>query len=292
MQETTKTASIKKRDPALLVRGVTKVASLPTIFIKLDEAINSPRTTNKDLAKIINEDTAMAARLLRIANSALYNFPAKIDTVTHAITVIGTNQLRDLVLACSVIRMFGNVPEDLVSMESFWRHSIACGIAARALAALRREANVERYFVAGLLHDIGRLIIFMEITEDMSAVIAERARRTELLFKLEHELLGFDHAKLGGLLLKAWQLPERLEEAVTYHHHPQRAKKFPVEAALIHVADIIANALRLGSSGEIYVPPINQPSWESLGLAAGSIAAVTEQLEVQYNDAVTFIMGD
>lgn len=292
MPEPTRQNTITKRDPALIVRGLTKVASLPTIFVKLDEAINSPRSTNKDLARIISEDTAMAARLLRIANSAMYNFPANIDTVSHAITVIGINQLRDLVLACSVIRMFDNLPKTLVSMESFWRHSIGCGIAARVLAGLRREANVERYFVTGLLHDIGRLIMFTELLNEYPVVFAERENSSELLFKVEQKLLDFDHAKLGGLLLQAWQLPERLAEAVACHHAPSKAKKFPIEAAVIHVADVIANALRLGSSGEKYVPPVNEQAWETTALPSTAIAAVVEQLEVQYNDAITFILGN
>lgn len=292
MLELTKRPAVADRDPALIVRGLTKVASLPMIFVKLDEAINSPRSTNKDLARIISEDSAMAARLLRIANSAMYNFPARVDTVSHAITVIGINQLRDLVLACSVIRMFDNLPESAVSMDSFWRHSVACGIAARVLAGLRREPNIERYFVTGLLHDIGRLIMFTELTREYPRVMAEREASSELLFKIEQNLLGFDHAKLGGLLLQAWQLPERLAEAVACHHAPSKAKKFPVEAAVIHVADVIANALRLGSSGEKFVPPIAEQAWEITGLPTSAISSVVEQLELQYNDAVTFILGN
>lgn len=291
MPENSSHPTLVKRDPAAIVRGLTKVASLPTIFVKLDETINSPRSTNKDLARVISEDTAMAARLLRIANSAMYNFPARVDTVSHAITVIGINQLRDLVLACSVIRMFDNLSESLVSMESFWRHSIGCGIAARVLAGLRREANIERYFVTGLLHDIGRLIMFTELTREYPIVMAEREKNPALLYKIEQEMLGFDHAKLGGLLLQAWQLPERLAEAVAFHHAPTKAKKFPTEAAVIHVADVIANALRLGSSGEKYVPPINEQAWETTTLPATAVATIVEQLEVQYNDAVTFILN-
>lgn len=292
MQETNPKPNVAKRDPALIVRSVTKVASLPTVFVKLDEAINSPRSTNKDLAKIISDDTALAARLLRIANSALYNFPQKIDTVTHAITVIGISQLRDLVLACSVIKMFKDVPETLLSMESFWRHSMACGIAARAIAAARREANVERFFVAGLLHDIGRLILLMEMSAEMTKVFSTRDQTPDLLYKIENELLGFDHAKLGGLLLKAWQLPERLEEAVTFHHHPHRARKFPVDAAVIHLADIVANSFQLGTSGERFVPPVNDEAWKAIDRAPDIMVTVVDQLMVQYNDAVQFILGD
>lgn len=291
MQEALKKPLVNK-DPETLVRSITKVASLPTIYTKLDEAIHDPRKSNKDFSRIISEDTAMSARLLRIANSALYNFPSKIETVTHAITVMGTNQLRDLVLASSVINFFKNVPEELVSMESFWRHSIACGVTARIIATLRRETNVERYFVAGLLHDIGRLIMYMEFPAAMSEVFQFCSDNEVLMHKAEKDLISFDHARLGGLLLKAWQLPDRLEEAVAYHHAPQNAKRFPVEAAVIHVSDIVANALQLGSSGEKRVPPISEKAWEQIDLPSSALASVIDQMEMQFADAVNFITSD
>lgn len=283
---------LKQRDPELLVRSITKVASLPSIFTRLNDAINEHNTTNKDFANIINEDTAIAARLLRITNSALYNFPSKVETITHAITIIGTNQLRDLVLASSVIAMFKDVSEDVISMESFWRHSIACGIAARAIASLRREANIERFFVAGLLHDIGRLVLFMELPEYMDVVLQQRDAEGDMLYKHEREVIGFDHAQLGGLLLKAWQLPARLIEGVALHHAPMRAVQFPVEAAVVHAADVLANAMQLGSSGEKFVPAINPKAWEIIDIPTDSIESIFERTAQQYTDAVKFILGD
>ncbi|VAW84820.1 hypothetical protein MNBD_GAMMA16-2314 [hydrothermal vent metagenome] len=280
-----------KRDPGRVIRGITKVASLPTIFVKLDEAMGNPRSTNKNYAAIINEDTAMTARLLRIANSALYNFPAKIETISHAITIIGTQQLRDLVLACSVIKMFENIPEEEVSMELFWRHSIAVGVTARILAGMRRENNVERFLIAGLLHDIGRLILFTEMTKQMQYVVKEAQETQQILFKVEKEVLGFDHAKLGGLLLKTWQLPDRLIDAVQYHHAPMRSKTYPIEASTIHLADIIVNALQLGTAGEHLVPPLNNNAWKQLNLEEDVLFTLKERLFIQYNDAVNFILS-
>jgi len=290
MQQTAE--HFKKRTPESIIRGITKVSSLPTIFVKLDEAMENPRSTNKDYAVIINEDTAMAVRLLRIANSALYNFPAKIETVSHAITIIGSKQLRDLLLACSVIKMFDDIPEEFVSMELFWRHSIAVGVTARILAGMRRENNVERFFVAGLLHDIGRLILFTETTKQMQHIVKETKERQQLLFKIEKELMGFDHAKLGGLLLKTWKLPNRLIDAVQYHHAPMNSKTHPVEASIVHLADIIVNALQLGTTGEHLVPPLNDQAWGLLNLEKDTLATVVEHLLVQYNDAVQFILSD
>lgn len=290
MDEVLTRQTSRQRDPAMLVRGITKVASLPTIYTKLNEAVADPRKNNKDFTKIISEDTAMAARLLRIANSALYSFPSKVETVTHAITIIGTNQLRDLVLACSVMNLFKNVPEEFCTMESFWRHSIACGVCARILAGLRREQNIERFFVAGLFHDIGRLVMFMEISDQMAAAFNHQKNNHCMLYQAEREISGFDHATLGGLLMKAWQLPPRLEEAIAFHHTPSKAKKFPQDAAMLHIADILANALRFGSSGESYVPPLDSDAWTQIDLPVAAIGTIMDQVHLQYDDAVKFIL--
>ncbi|NOY62835.1 MAG: HDOD domain-containing protein [Gammaproteobacteria bacterium] len=280
-----------KRDPLALVKRTLKVASLPTAFIKVDEAINNPRSSNKHLANIINEDAAIAAKLLRIANSGFYSFPAKIETVTHAITIIGTQQLRDLVLACSVVEMFKNIPEQLVNMESFWRHSIATAVTARILANYRRDNNVERFFVAGLLHDIGRLVIFAERAEEAGAALNKAATSHQLLYRVEYELFGFNHATLGGMLLKEWNLPPILVETVKYHHHPSRAKQFPIEASLVQLADLIANATKKGSSGEQLAPQLDAEAWAQTGLTASILPPTLDQLDRQYADAVNFVLG-
>ena len=279
-------------DPKVLIQGITKVASLPTVYLKLEEAIRKPGVTNRDLTQIINEDVAMAARLLRIANSAFYNFPSKVDTVAQALAIIGINQLQDLVLACSMVSMFKNVPEELVTMESFWKHSIACGVTARVLADLRRENNIERFFLAGLLHDIGRLVFYMLRAKDMAKVLQDAETRKHLLSHSEKEHFGFSHAKLGGMLLKAWKLPSPLVASTAYHHTPLRAKQYTLDASIIHISDIIANSLALGSTGEKRAPPINEEAWDMIGLPNTVIDKVIDKLQVQYNVTVKFILPD
>ena len=280
-----------KTDPLSLVKGMTKVASLPTIYTKVEEALANPKTSNKYLADILSEDTALTARLLRLANSAFFNFPSKVDTVTQTIIVIGTRQLREVVLASSVVSAFKNIPSELIDMESFWRHSIACGVTARIIATLRRDANVETAFVAGLLHDIGRLILFMQKAAEMSELITSCQESNTLLFKGEMELFDFDHALLGGLLLKEWKLPDRLVETTTYHHAPYKSKEYQLETATIHIADIIANSMVEGSSGERFVPPLNDKAWGSLNLDPKNISLIVEEMERQYSVAVDFVLG-
>lgn len=274
-----------------IIKSTTQVASLPTIYVKIDEALSSASCTNTYLVDILSEDTALSARLLRLANSAMFNFPSKIDSISQAITIIGTQQLRALVLASSVMKLFKDIPEDLINMEMFWKHSIACGVCARIFASLRRAANVEYYFLAGLLHDIGRLIMFKEVPNEISSAMKQAKETKQLLFKVEKEILGFDHAKLGAMLLKDWKLPPQLVESTAYHHNPNRSADYQDEVAIVHVADIIANVTQLGSSGEHLVPTLDTQAWDRIGLPDATINVVLDELQKQYNIAVDFVLG-
>jgi putative nucleotidyltransferase with HDIG domain len=280
------------RNASDLLKGVVSVASLPSVYLRLSAVVSDPRSSAADVGRVIADDPGLTARLLRLVNSAMYGFPSKIETVSHAISIVGTAQLQDLALATSVIRLFAHMPPSLVTMESFWRHSVACGVMARTLATRRREPNVERYFVAGLLHDIGRPILFMQAPGESRDAALRSQETGEPLYRSEYALLGFDHSHVGQALLELWKLPPSLREAVAHHHHPERSQRFPVEAALVHVADLMANALRLGSSGEQGIPPLSPPAWELVGLSAEVLPDVLEESERHYEAAVQVIALD
>ena len=272
-----------------LVNGALEVPSLPMIFTRIDESVNNPRSSLADIGKIISEDSSLTARLLKIVNSAFYSFPSKIETISRAVTIVGTQQLRDLALATSVMKLFQGIPPELMDMEAFWKHSIGCGVTARVLATYRREANVERFFVAGILHDIGRLILCMKDPDWMKMAITRCRNNDELLFKIEYEELGFDHAAVGRVLLQNWKLPASLEETVAFHHNPEAATRYPIEAAIIHVADVISHVLQLGNSGERFVPPLNSNAWERLQMTPSQLASLCEQVDRQYQEATEWV---
>ncbi len=278
-------------DHRSLAMQVDNVASLPMIFVRINEAVNSPRSSMGEIARVISEDAGLSARLLRLANSAFYSFPSKIETITHALTIIGTRQMRDLALATSVMTVFKNIPKELLDMESFWRHSIACGVTARVLATHRRESNIERYFVAGVLHDIGRLMLCQNMPEMVEQALVRCRESSELLIDVEEDLIGIDHATLGGALLRQWKLPSSLEEMVTYHHRPMTAARFPNGVALMHLADVVTHVAQLGNSGERFIPPLNHDAWTRLGLATSSLSLVMDQVEQQYDSAVQIILN-
>ena len=275
-----------------IVARTRVVFSPPFIYNRLNEAINHPRTSVKDIAKIINEDQGLSVRLLKLANSPLFGYFAKVDTISRAVTIVGTQQLRDLALAAWVMGVFKGIPEDLMNMSMFWRHSIACGIFSRNLAAYLREPNVERFFVAGVLHDLGQLVMCVTIPETVAEMIGRSGAQQELHHLTERQELGFDHAELGGAFLKAWNLPMNIVEPVGFHHSPSRARKFPQETAIIHLAETLCQALDIGFSGERFVSPIEREAWDRLGIPANMLTDIIKQSEPQIEDIFAILAED
>ncbi len=268
------------------------VFSLPKIYFELREALNDSDKTFQDLGDIISFDPALSARLLKIVNSPFYGFPSKIDTISHAISIIGRDQLTDLALATLVIYQFRGIPNSLFNMEKFWRHSIACGVTARSIAEFRSEKSVERFYLAGILHDIGRLVIFKKEPALARDAFFLSKERQENIYLSERELMGFDHADVGRELLKAWQLPPHLVEAVGCHHQPQTAKEFPVDAAIIHTADYIVHVLKAGSDAEFSDPQLYPKSWEIIGLSPDDFEFMKDKVNQQYQGIVSLFFGD
>lgn len=278
-------------NPEALIQGVSEVPSLPMFYSKLDEAINHPRSSITDIAKIISEDQGLAARILKLANSPLFGYFSKIDTITQAVTIIGVQQVRDLSLAISVMGIFNGIPEDLITMETFWKHSIGCGLTARVLATSQRDPNLERFFVAGILHDIGRLVMFLRIP-DLCREMLEISQKEQIsLFEAERQRLGFDHAAVGGALLRMWKIPARVVEPVEFHHSCNFAGQYPRETAMLHCADMITHAMELGFSGDEIAPRLDQAAWERLSISPFQIPTLIKQIDSQFDDITGALQG-
>ncbi|ADC71779.1 metal dependent phosphohydrolase [Thioalkalivibrio sp. K90mix] len=244
--------------------------SYNTIFIRLSD----PTANVAAITEAVELDPTIAAKTLKVANSSLYGFPEPIDTLHRAVSIIGLQQMRQIVMSTVVIEHFRGVPVIGVDMESFWRHSLAVGVLSRSIARFRREANIERLYLYGIMHDLGRLLMFLHLSSRTDELINIRERERMLLFEAETEFLGFDHATIGAELMEHWNMSPAQVEATRFHHAPRDAQAFPVETAIVHVADSIANALRLGSSGERFVPPVEAETFDRIGLEMETYEAV------------------
>jgi HD-like signal output (HDOD) protein len=188
-----------------------------------------------------------------------------------------------LALGVSVVQHFRDVPPDLMNMKLFWQHAISCGVFAKLLAGHMVGLSEERFFVAGLIHDIGRLVLAKNYPQTATRVLLLAKSRPCTLPEAEQEVLGFDHAEVGRLLLRGWKFPTSLEQVVGYHHKPMRAQHV-VETGILHVANVMAHAFLMHGGAPLYVPPLDGQAWEELDLSPSVIAPAMRQAERQVED--------
>ncbi|MBN2340207.1 MAG: HDOD domain-containing protein [Deltaproteobacteria bacterium] len=268
-----------------MLKRSANLASPPDLYAKLMEVMERGGSSSSHIAGVISKDPSLTARLLKIVNSAYYSFPSAIETISRAITIVGTDELRNMVLVTSVIKNFSSSLEGILNMEQFWKHSIACALFSKQLAKLRNDQNAERFFTTGLLHDIGRLIMYLQIPDTMTDVIFDSDTQGET-HRIERRLAGFTHAGVGAELAENWKLSARQHEAIRYHHNPQRAKRFPTDTAILHLADALSIALQIGSSGSRFVPLIDIEIWEQLHLPADSFFRIAQDVQKEVNELI------
>jgi len=269
-----------------------QITPLPSLFKQINKAVEDPESSLLDIARLISGDSVLSARLLKLANSSFFGFPSQIETITHAVTVIGMRQIRDLVLAVMITSRFKNVPPELIDMKAFWFHSIACGLAARVIATYRHETNVERFYVMGMFHDLGRLVLLMNFADPVKDIALRVKEKKASFHQLEREVIGCNHAEVGGALLKKWKLPESLSEPIACQHDPSLAINFPVEAAILHIADIIAHALILGGSGDPFVPLLDSEAWKKIDLPVSLLPAIVDQVDRKFSGATQMFLPE
>ena len=227
-----------------LVKKSSGIYALPELNIKLKQKLEDPASTNQQIADIVQLDAGLSASLLKIANSAFYGFPSTISSISQAISIIGRIELADLVLGKSVIQIFSNTQIDKDMLEKHWKHSLLCGLTARLLtkSMVNPEQSADSMFVAGLLHDIGKLVIWQDLPEKSQAIFDQLdSKIPNHAFQLEKAVLGFEHAETGSELLKSWKLPQVLIESTHFHHCPEEAPQFEQASQLVSLANQLSN---------------------------------------------------
>ncbi|MET0065210.1 MAG: HDOD domain-containing protein [Candidatus Thiodiazotropha sp.] len=249
--------------PQQLVREIEHLVSLPDVCVKVNRLIDAPNYSALTLGELISQDTDLSARLLRLVNSAFFSLKSPVDTISRAITVVGTGEVRNLVMATTAARVFTGIPGDLVDMAEYWRYSITTGVMAAELAKQCHVLHSERLFVMGVLHDIGRLAIYLKLPDQARDILLIAGEDNSLLLEAEQEILGFDHAHVGQALLGQWKLPESIVEVVAHHHKPSESKNYPLETSLLHIAASLAESEMRGLEPEQAVDRIEGFAWET-----------------------------
>jgi putative nucleotidyltransferase with HDIG domain len=263
--------------------------SLPVVVMELLGSIDEENVDISVLARKVSLDQALTAKTLRLANSASSGLQVRVTTIQQAITYLGFQATRNLITAAAVTGCFpaGKCPG--FDHRAFWRHSIATAACAKVLAR-RMRLNQDFAFTAGLLHDIGRLVLVTGFPERYSAVLARRQREDRQLLDVERELLGVDHVMAGALLAQHWQFSDTMHHAIAYHHEPE-APGAGFLATIVHVANAIVHALDLARDDDELVPPVSMVAWTALGLSQEAYLHVFRETEMQFEEMSNILMA-
>lgn len=260
----------------ILRHRVENIGSLPTVpdnLKKLSRIIENPKLSLSEISDFVQSDPAITFRILKMVNCATYGFPGRIASVSHAIMLLGLNVVKGLLLGISVFELMQQ------AMAGLYEHSMGCAAAARIIAQRKGLREPEEVYVAGLLHDLGKVVMILEFTEAYEASLAWSAAEDISIGEAEKQFFADNHPILGGVLSEKWRFPKKLTEAILYHHRPQAAEQFPVETAIVHLADILIKARGIGFSGDQIVPVVNDAAFDRLDFSEQDIIDIIREME-------------
>jgi len=277
--------------PEDLVTKEVELCSLPDVYFRIMDVLKSNTSSVSAIAEVIAKDPSLSARLLKLVNSAFYGFPSKVDTIPRAVMIIGVAELSMLAAGVSTIQAFTGIPEELVNMREFWKHSIACGVLARNIARRKAGLSPERLFVGGLLHDIGRLVMYKRLPRASTQALLFSRFNGLPFFEAEKDVLGFEHARIGAMLMKEWKFPSSLSNMVKFHHNPAAAVSI-IEPAIIHLANSLAVSGDIAAGGMTHFPGIQEQAWNALEMSVDAIAPTLAQSEKQIIEIVRIFLDE
>ncbi|MES9944740.1 MAG: HDOD domain-containing protein [Candidatus Thiodiazotropha sp.] len=276
-------------DPKTLVKDLDQLVSLPDVCIRVNHLMGSGNYSSAQVAEIISQDADISARLLRVVNSSFYGLPTKIETLSRAITIVGADDLRNLVMAATAMRTFTGIPKQLVDMTEYWQHSVTTGVMAQSLAKHSNVLHSERLFVMGLLHDIGRLVIYLTLAEKATDVLYITGGDNWILPQTESEVIGFTHLDVGAELMRSWGLPESFAAVAGYNNRPQEAGDYQLETSLVHIAKAIANGEMVGLNIQEMLWAIDPFAWQMTGLTPEVVSPMIDEMVAKSHEALSLI---
>ncbi|MDR2050290.1 MAG: HDOD domain-containing protein [Deltaproteobacteria bacterium] len=269
-------ADIIPMDPINIVQMEVHLPPIPAVLGELQEVTSNPYVSSSTVGEVVVKDPSLTAWLLKLVNSPFFGFTTKVDTVSRAITLLGLEQFKVMAMGSMLNSLSNQLPPNIIDLDAFWRHSIATALAAQTIWKVMKREESERLFVAGLLHDCG--LLALAYTAPKTFVHLEQACKgaNKPRYMVEQELVDFDHARLGGMLLHRWNMPLSLVMAVLRHHQVETPERY-MEASVVHLADIIAVTVA-GQSDVDIVPPLEPAVWKTLGLKSANLSYVADSM--------------
>ena len=266
-----------------VVQKVEELPALPHVTYRVLELTSRPDTTLAELTDVITQDQVLTAKVLRMANSVYYGYARRIFGITEALLILGFSTVRNLVMAASVYNVMDmEVQGYFLPRGELWKHSMSTALTARSLAKRVGYASTDQAFVAGLLHDMGKIVLNTYMNDKFEDVIQKVEKDSVPFMVAEQQILGFDHAVVGARVAEKWNLPAELVEAIANHHTPSEAKCNPKLTSVVHVADAATMSMGIGLGGDGMLYPFDGFATEQLKLSSNiveeTIAEITDSL--------------
>lgn len=275
-----------------VVSNIRNLPTPPIVFHQIQKVISDPKVSATQIASILAEDPAMSVKVLKLTNSAFYGLAREIDSVRQAVVIVGLEAIKNLVLSASVLDMFKGKDMDQEFQEKFWRHSLATAFAGRLLAKHLRRGQVDpdTAFSAGLLHDIGKIIVCCFLGEENKKLLKARAEdRESLTYEIEERALGYTHAQVGSLLAAQWKLPHKLNDAIAYHHQPQLSTGEEPIPYIVHLANYVSKKTFYDRDDHYLIGTLEAKVLAYVDIAESDLSQFSDQLREEYVKAETFM---
>ncbi|WMU93258.1 ribonuclease Y [Microcystis phage MaAM05] len=274
----------------LILKRIRDIPSLPDVVNRILAIINQPNTPASEIAKLISYDPGLTSKVLRMVNSAAYGFQRQISSIQHGIMILGFTNVRGLVLSASIFKLFeGHAHPGGLNHQQFWEHSLGTAVAARLLAKSLGVADSDDVFSAGMLHDIGKVVLDVYFKQDYSQVLGQAQLKGLPLhglpfYHLEESILGVNHASIGNYLASKWKLPVGISEVILHHHQPAQAESCPRLVHLVALANELA-VVQYERQG-IYNPAHFSPALlDYFGLDDASLEQYLQALKTEMDSA-------
>jgi len=275
------------------VQNISDLVSLPDVGMRVYDMLDDPYFSAVNIGQLVGLDPGLSARLLRIVNSAYYGLQAQVDSIPHAITVIGADDLRSLILSTMTVSAFKNIPIEIIDMHRFWRHSLATAVIAKLLARECLYKRPERAFSWGMLHDIGELVLLHQAPEPVGRALETYAASGGNYFEIQQEEIGCNHAEVGAALLRHWSLPDSVWVPIQHHLDPDYPTEFRLESALLHIANAIASKCSPARqvAAEDQLLQVRESAWELTKLSPHIVDPIIDESSDLFDDLTRLLTG-
>jgi putative nucleotidyltransferase with HDIG domain len=262
-----------------VIRDTKTLPTLPGVISRLTAMAEQGTVSADEMARVVMTDQVLSAKVIRLVNSAFYGFYGHVSTVADALKLLGVNVVKSLAISSSIFEI---MEENVVGL---WEHSMGVAVTASVIAKRLKLKDPDEVSTAGLLHDIGKVIIKIKLQQDFDELLALIAEKDLMMVEAERELLDTDHAEIGAWLAQTWHLPSNLIEPIAWHHNVEKSATQKTKTSAVHVADVLTRAAGFGFSGDALVPRIQPAAWTNLGLTEDKLESILDEVEDRLIDA-------